>query len=227
MARARSPREAAARVVYDVDCILRIAPLRRQWGRLRALRFRGPRDRRSQLGMQRVMRMVAESEPEVDVFFVTGLPIQLARPLLAALRHDQYPTGTALMAGRGLFSGWLFGAGLSRKRATLDRLAQMHPDTSWVLVGDDAGHDPLLFAGFSRDHPGRVAAVALRRLIDVGGDQDQTDREESDEGSHVVAAPNGEELCRCCVGRWACIRRRGASPSSRTGSSPPTSVATR
>ena len=37
-------------VVYDIDAILRIAPLRRQWGRLRALATRGPHDRRSQLG---------------------------------------------------------------------------------------------------------------------------------------------------------------------------------
>ena len=193
---APDPRQARRLgVVYDVDCILRIAPLRRQWGRLRALMMRGPRDRRSQLGMERVVRMVAECEPEVDVFFLTGLPIRLARPLLAALRHDQYPSGTALMAGRGLFSGWLLGAGLARKRATLDRLAEMHPQTSWVLVGDDAGYDPLLFTDFARDHPGRVVAVALRSLIDVDdAGPDRTASGRPAEGPPVVEAPNGEEL---------------------------------
>jgi phosphatidylserine/phosphatidylglycerophosphate/cardiolipin synthase-like enzyme len=182
-------------VVYDVDGVLRIAPLRRQWGRLRIVMTRGPGDRRSLLGMHRLMWMLADRGPDVSVFFLTILPIQLARPLLTALRHDEYPPGTALMAGRGIFSGWLVGAGLSRKRATLDRLAARHPDTRWVLVGDDVGHDPQLFTEFARDHPGQVAAIALRRLIDLEGvDQESTDRDRSASEPPLVEAPNGEEL---------------------------------
>ncbi|GAA4901923.1 phosphatase domain-containing protein [Actinomycetospora succinea] len=177
-------------VVYDVDGVLRIAPLRRQWGRLHALVARGSRDRRSLLGMQRVLGVLADGEPPADVYFLTALPFRLARPLRAALRHDQYPGGTLLMAGQSLFSGWLFGAGLERKRATLDRLAAEHPDTSWVLVGDDAGHDPQLFEGFARDHPGRVAAIAMRRLLGVADASTSTDGD----GPPVVEAPNGEEL---------------------------------
>ena len=73
-------------VVYDVDGVLRVAPLYRQWGRLRALITRGPRDRRSLLGMQRVLRLVTDGEPDVPVFYLTALPPRLARPLLAALR---------------------------------------------------------------------------------------------------------------------------------------------
>ena len=69
-------------VVYDVDGVLRIAPLHRQWGRIRALMTRGPRDRRSLLGMQRVLRMLADDEPDAAVFFLTALPSALARPLL-------------------------------------------------------------------------------------------------------------------------------------------------
>ncbi|MHC1558967.1 phosphatase domain-containing protein [Actinomycetospora sp. C-140] len=181
-------------VVYDVDGVLRIAPLRRQWGRLRILMTRGPRDRRSLLGMQRLLRVIAESGPDVEVFFLTALPDTLHRPLRAALRHDEYPAGTALMAGRHLISGWWWGAGLDHKRAVLDRLAASRPDTSWVLVGDDAGHDPDLFAGFARDHPGRVAAIAMRHLVEV----DDIDRGDSADGvDHdppLVEAPNGEEL---------------------------------
>ena len=135
-------RRGSYAVVYDIDAILRIAPLRRQWGRLRALATRGPHDRRSQLGMQRVLRTLVEGGAGDSVFFLTALPIRLARPLRRILRHDHYPPGTVLMAGRGLFTGWFFGAGLETKRAVLDRLAARHPDTTFVLVGDDAGHDP-------------------------------------------------------------------------------------
>lgn len=177
-------------VVYDVDGVLRIAPLRRQWGRLRALVAHGSRDRRSLLGMQRVLGVLAEADPPAEVYFLTALPARMARPLRAALRHDQYPAGTLLTAGRSLFSGWLFGAGLDRKRAALDRLAADHPNLRWVLVGDDAGHDPQLFADFARDHPGRVAAIAMRRLLEV---EDAATRTDGD-GTPVVGAPNGEEL---------------------------------
>ncbi|WP_207787365.1 phosphatase domain-containing protein [Actinomycetospora cinnamomea] len=183
-------RPARLGVVYDIDGVLRVAPLRRQWGRLRALVAHGPRDRRSLLGMQRVLHVLADADPPADVHFLTALPIELARPLTAALRHDQYPGGTVLMAGRALLSGWLFGAGLERKRETLDRLAARHPDTHWVLVGDDAGHGPELFGGFARDHPDRVAAIAMRRLLDV---EDASTRAD-DGGPPVVTAPNGEEM---------------------------------
>ena len=177
-------------VVYDVDGVLRVAPMRRQWGRLKTLVARGSRDRRSLLGMQRVLEALADSDPPAEVYFLSALPDRLARPLRAALRHDQYPGGTLLMAGRSLFSGWLFGAGLHRKRAVLDRLAEEHPDTSWVLVGDDAGHDPVLYPGFARDHPGRVAAIAMRRLLGVVDASTRTDGA----GPPVVEAPNGEEM---------------------------------
>ncbi len=179
-------------VVYDVDGVLRLAPLRRLWGRLVALLTRGPRDRRSLLGMQRVVAMPAD-DADAEVFFLTALPMSLSGPLLRALRHDHYPAGTALMAGRGLFSGYLVGGGLANKRATLDRLAASRPDTSWVLIGDDGGHDPALFDGFARDHPGRVAAIALRRVFDPGdADPEPVDRPAT--GPPLVDAPNGEEL---------------------------------
>ncbi|MDF2975374.1 MAG: phospholipase D/Transphosphatidylase [Actinomycetospora sp.] len=179
-------------VVYDVDGALRIAPLRRLWGRLVALLTRGPRDRRSLLGMQRVVAMPVDAA-DAEVFFLTALPMQLSGLLLRALRHDHYPPGTALMAGRGLFSGYLVGGGLAHKRATLERLAESHPHTSWVLIGDDGGHDPVLYEALARDHPGRVAAIALRRVFDPG-DADEEPHDRPATGPPFVDAPNGEEL---------------------------------
>jgi len=153
-------------LVYDVDGVLRIAPLPRQIGRLRALVAASPRDRRSLLGMPRLVRVLAEKDPGIPVFYLTALPVRLARPLTQLLHRDGYPAGTALMAGGALVSEWLLGVGSSRKRAALDRLARRHPHLRWVLIGDDAGHDPQLFADFRRDHPDRVAAVAMRQVID-------------------------------------------------------------
>ena len=62
-----------------------------------------------------------------------------------------------------------------------------------MLIGDDAGHDPQLFADFVRDHPARVAAVAFRRLLDADGAEEPVD-DGRRAGPPVVGAPNGEEL---------------------------------
>ena len=74
-------------VVYDVDGVLRLAPLHRQIGRLRALVVRGPRDRRSLLGMTRVLDMLARSGPDTPVYY-------LSRDEAGAIRAGETPGGT-------------------------------------------------------------------------------------------------------------------------------------
>lgn len=171
-------------IVYDVDGVLRIAHPLRQLRRVRALLARRPGDRRSLLGMPHLLRSVARGAPGTPVFYLTAVPSWLARPLLRFLQQDGYPPGTALMPQRGCAPRWLSGEGRSGKRAALDRLAEQHPHVKWVLVGDDAGHDPQLFTGSDRRHPGRVAAIALRQTADPP--------EPVPDG--VVAAPNGQEM---------------------------------
>jgi len=182
-------------VVYDIDDVMRIAPLRSQIGRLRALVVRGPRDRRSLLGMTRVLDMLADHGPDTPVYYLSALPTVLGQPLLRALRHDQYPPGSAVMGGRSVVSGWFLGGGASRKRAALERLAARHPRSSWVLVGDDAGHAPRIYTDFAREHPGRVAAIAIRQAVDDGRlDHEQTRHPGPVVGPPLVQAPNGEEM---------------------------------
>ena len=182
---------AALGVAYDVDGLLRIAAPSRQLSRLQALVARSPRDRRSLLGMSHLLRALAGSAPDAPVFYLTALPECLAGRVAGLLRRDGYPSGEVLPCGRALVSGWLVGAGLSRKRAALARLAERHPDVRWVLVGDDAGHDPTLFAGFARRRPGLVAAVALRQVLQRA---DAAEESLTVPDIAVVRAPNGEEM---------------------------------
>lgn len=178
-------------VVCDVDGVLPITHVRRQWGRVRALLNRSPRDRRSVLGMPHLVRHLAESELTPEVFYLTAAPDLSAQVIAEVLDNTGYPPGTTLTAGGDLAPGWLVGQSLAPKRAALDRLAEQHPDRRWILLGDDAGADPHLFAGFAREHPGRVAVIALREDFirtyrPVRGDELP--------GVSVVAAPNAEEL---------------------------------
>lgn len=184
-------------VVYDVDGVLQIAHLRRQFGRIRALLRRDGRDRRSVLGMPRLIQSVTESFPEAPVFYLTAVPTRFARRVHNVLRRDGYPPGTVLTSGHLLTLRWLLGAGLDRKRAELDRLAEQHPQLRWVLVGDDVGHDPQLFAEFVQSRPDRVAAIAMRQAgeqpaaTDTAGDPPFADLAA---GVTVVTGPNGEEM---------------------------------
>ncbi|OBF48724.1 phospholipase [Mycolicibacterium monacense] len=185
------PVEPEFGVVCDVDGVLTITHVRRQLGRVSALFNRSPRDRRSVLGMPHLLRHLAHSDLAPPVFYLTAAP-DLSGPMISdALHRNGYPTGTALPAGGDLAPGWLVGHSLAPKRAALDALAEQHPQLRWILVGDDAGPDPELFADFARRHPGRVAVIALRQ------DRRQPRRIiRGDElpGVTVVAAPNAEEI---------------------------------
>ncbi|WP_197415784.1 phosphatase domain-containing protein [Mycobacterium sp. IS-1742] len=187
-----SPQDGPAfGVVCDVDGVLTITHVRRQWGRVRALLNRSPRDRRSVLGMPHLVRHLAQSELDPAVFYLTAAPDLSAQVISEALDNAGYPTGTTLTAGGDLAPGWLVGRSLATKRAALDRLADQHPHRRWILLGDDAGADPELFAGFARRHPGRVAVIALRQ------DRLQPSRPQLGDdlpGVRVVAAPNAEEM---------------------------------
>ena len=179
-------------VLFDVDGVVRPATLRRQWNRLRGLRSRSSHDRRSVLGTSGVLRALAAAHPDAPVFYVSGLPGRLARPVTGLLRRDGYPAGTLLMTGRTKGLRWLLTGNRAAKSAALRHATEVFPHRRWALVGDDGGPDPALYAGLAQACPGRVAAIALRQV--VGPDPAADGLPEQVHGVPVVRAPNGEEL---------------------------------
>jgi hypothetical protein len=51
---------------------------------------------------------------------------------------------------------------LSYKTREIARLMAAHPDTQWILIGDDVDSDPEVYAEIARRHPGRVLAIYIR-----------------------------------------------------------------
>jgi phosphatidate phosphatase APP1 len=100
------------------------------------------------------------------------------------------------MSGRVLVPWWLVGGGLERKRVTIDALADRMPERRWVLVGDDAGHDPRLFAEFARYRPERVMVIALRQVLDV----DPPEIGASPRPEPVAGVAEIEARCQECSG---------------------------
>jgi phosphatidylserine/phosphatidylglycerophosphate/cardiolipin synthase-like enzyme len=87
-----------------------------------------------------------------------------------------------------------FAGGRADKCAMLGRLLNGRSADRWLLIGDDGGHDPQVFADVFGRAPGRVAAVGMRRTH--APDERPTDAREPVHvhGVPVAYGPNGAEL---------------------------------
>jgi hypothetical protein len=217
-------------VIFNVDSVLRMGSLRRLLGRLRSLRTTSLRDRRSMLAMPRLVRALSADLDSAPVFYVTAFPIVLARPITKLLKRDGYPSGTLLTTGRSFALRWVVRGSRSRKLAGIERLADRMPNVRWVLIGDDGGYDPQVFADFAHRRRDRVAVIALRQVVDVDSPKINLS---SGSGAPSARPWSGHRTakssCRWCErlsgsGNPGRVRSRtGSSPSSNAAMGPPAS----
>ena len=101
------------------------------------------------------------------LFYVSSSPWPLHDFLTGFLAHRQFPLGPLLLRNvRGTSSG---GSHQTHKRAHIEEILRVHPDLDFVLVGDSGQHDPEIYAGVVRDHPGRILAIYIREVrLDPG-----------------------------------------------------------
>ena len=137
-------------------------------------------------GVQRALRMVVQTftgsaltrtafpgAPELyrdlaagvnPVFYVSSSPWNLHAFLLAFLRHRDFPLGPVLL--RDLLGNR---HGREQKHTRIREVLDLHPDLSFVLLGDSGEHDPQVYADIVREHPGRILAVYIREVrLDPG-----------------------------------------------------------
>lgn len=156
---------------------------------LRSLRrlARSVPEERTVLGVAGVARMLVRAVPGLPVVYLTGAAAPTLPAVRRVLRADGYPPGELVgRPGAGLLQG-----AVRHKRAVLDELMDQHRERRWVLVGDDDGPDPALFAYVAAR--GRAAAVAVRHL--GGADLDLLARLEERAGEvPVIRGRTGEEL---------------------------------
>ena len=105
--------------------------------------------------------LAAEVNP---VFYVSSSPWNLHAFLVAFLRHHGFPLGPVML--RDLLGTW---AGKEQKHDRIREVLELHPDLSFVLLGDSGEHDPQIYADIVREHPGRILAVYIREVrLDPG-----------------------------------------------------------
>ncbi|MET0447810.1 MAG: phosphatase domain-containing protein, partial [Aeromicrobium sp.] len=98
------------------------------------------------------------------VFYVSSSPWNLHAFLSAFLDHHAFPRGPLLL--RDLLGT---AAGREQKHGRIREILDLHPDLSFVLIGDSGERDPEIYADIVRSHPGRILAVYIREVrLDPG-----------------------------------------------------------
>lgn len=120
--------------------------------------------RRPVPGMAVLYERILRAYPGAPVVYLSTGAWNVAPALTRFLARNLYPAGALLLTDWGPTHDRWFRSGPAHKRAALRRLAEEFPEMRWVLIGDDGQHDEELYAEFATEHPGNVAAVAIRQL---------------------------------------------------------------
>ncbi len=120
--------------------------------------------RRPVPGMADLYRRLLAENADAPVFYLSTGAWNAVPTLRAFMRRHGYPEGPMLMTDWGPTGTSLFRSGIEHKRTRLRDLLITFPEIRWVLVGDDGQHDPVIYDDLAREHPGHVAAIAIRRL---------------------------------------------------------------
>jgi len=114
--------------------------------------------------LYRALAEVSDGGPERPVFYVSTSPWNLAELLEDFLRRHGFPDGPLFLTDWGPGRTGLLRIGAhAHKLAALRRIAEDLPRPRLVLLGDSGQADADIYTAFVREHPGRVAAVYIRR----------------------------------------------------------------
>lgn len=151
-------------VVCDIDDTVWITglahPLRAAWRTLSG----SSSTRRSVPGMSRLLASAIEGQHEPPIVYLSNGPWNFVGPVTRFLDRNAFPAGTVLMTDWGITPTRWFRDGKQHKASSLARLVQDFPHVSWVLIGDDGEHDPVIYADMAEQHPGKIDAIALRKV---------------------------------------------------------------
>lgn len=172
-ARAAQPTTARVRIVdsavtlglvSDIDDTVMVTSVPRPFIAVWNTFIRHGNARRIVPGMASMYDEILQRVPGAPMFYLSTGAWNIMPTLVQFLRRNGFPQGPMLMTDWGpTNTGW-FRSGQEHKRGALRRLRAEFPDIRWVLVGDDGQHDPKVYREFASEHPGNVAAIAIRQL---------------------------------------------------------------
>jgi phosphatidate phosphatase APP1 len=114
--------------------------------------------------LYRALARVTPDAPERPFFYLSTSPWNLAGFLQGFLAQHRFPSGPLVLTDWGPSTDSLLRvSSRTHKLSTLRQLAQALPHSRFVLIGDSGQQDPMIYAEFCAEHPGRVVAVYIRR----------------------------------------------------------------
>jgi phosphatidate phosphatase APP1 len=130
------------------------------------------------------------------VFYVSSSPWNLYSFLIAFLRHRDFPLGPLLL--RDLIGNR---EGRARKHERINEILDLHPQLSFVLIGDSGEKDPEIYADIVRAHPGRILAVYIREVrLDPGDGRVEAVTDSWDHDVPFVLAADSDAVRRHVAG---------------------------
>lgn len=154
-------------------------------------------------GMARMYTTLLAEHPGAPVIYISTGAWNTHGFLARFLKRHAFPHGAMLLTDWGpTNTGW-FRSGMAHKAETLLQLTRDFPNISWLLVGDDGQHDPMIYANFAHLAPDRVRGVAIRQLspteqVLAHGTPTVLPEEQEEQVAAVdipwVAAPDGRGL---------------------------------
>lgn len=156
--------EATHGIVSDIDDTVLVTMVPRLHRAAWNFLVRSEARRKPVPGMPELYGRLTATYPRAPFFYLSTGAWNTASALGRFLHRVGLPQGSLLLTDLGPTGTALLRSGREHKAATLRRLAEELPHLQWVLVGDDGQHDPQVYETFAADHPGRVAAIAVREL---------------------------------------------------------------
>jgi phosphatidate phosphatase APP1 len=154
--------------------------------------------------LYRALAQGVSASVERPFFYLSTSPWNLVGFLQGFLARHRFPDGPLVLTDWGPGADSLLRVSTrAHKLSTLRQLAQALPRSRFVLIGDSGQQDPAIYADFCAEHPGRVAAIYIRRAGAAGpaGDQraEQAERLLTEAGVPFVLADNTEAMLEHAV----------------------------
>jgi phosphatidate phosphatase APP1 len=149
--------KAGLGVITDIDDTVLETEISNPWKRAMQLVYSEQRMRPPFDGVAALFRSFAE--PGRPVFYVSNAPVTLYDHVAELLDQNGIVRGPLLLRDPVLVEG-----PRSHKQIALRRLVEDHPELTFVLIGDSTRRDPLRYVEVAESHPGRVAAIYIRKV---------------------------------------------------------------
>ena len=149
-------------------------------------------------GAAELYRALAQGAVERPFFYLSTSPWNLVGFLQDFLARHRFPDGPLILTDWGPGADRLLRvSSRAHKLSALRRMAEALPHSRFVLIGDSGQQDPAIYADFCAEHPGRVAAVYIRRARSAGDQRvEQARRLLAEAGVPFVLADDTDAMLR-------------------------------